>query len=113
MSPLPVGGPQIGQPQTPAEYPLQPGFAGFAFTVTPPRPANESGVLQTEQDWKLLPIKVERRVTLGSGAVVMGGTRIGAGALVGAGAVVTRDVAPGATVLGVPARQRSGPPNLV
>jgi acetyltransferase-like isoleucine patch superfamily enzyme len=72
-----------------------------------PRATNESGVLQTEQDWKLLPIKVERRVTLGSGAVVMGGARIGAGALVGAGAVVTRDVAPGATVMGVPARERS------
>jgi acetyltransferase-like isoleucine patch superfamily enzyme len=34
----------------------------------------------------------------------MGGLTIGAGATVGAGAVVTHDVAPGATVAGVPAR---------
>ena len=49
-------------------------------------------------------------VTIGSGvhvgtaAVVLQGVRIGDGAIVGAGAVVTRDVAPGATVVGNPAR---------
>jgi UDP-2-acetamido-3-amino-2,3-dideoxy-glucuronate N-acetyltransferase len=47
---------------------------------------------------------VGRGASLGSGAVIMGGVRIGAGALVGGGAVVTRDVAPGETVAGVPAR---------
>jgi acetyltransferase-like isoleucine patch superfamily enzyme len=41
---------------------------------------------------------------VGSGAVVFGGVRVGAGALVGAGAVVTKDVTPGATMVGVPAR---------
>ena len=52
---------------------------------------------------KDIPVKI---VSIGhrSGAVIMGGVRIGAGALVGAGAVVTRDVAPGETVAGVPAR---------
>ncbi|MDQ3875595.1 MAG: N-acetyltransferase, partial [Actinomycetota bacterium] len=57
-----------------------------------PRATTETGRLQTPEDWELLPTIVERRATLGSGAVVLGGIRIGAGALVGAGAVVTRDV---------------------
>jgi UDP-2-acetamido-3-amino-2,3-dideoxy-glucuronate N-acetyltransferase len=70
-----------------------------------PRATTENGALQDESDWELLPTVVERRATLGSGAIVLGGVRIGAGALVGAGAVVTRDVAPGATVVGSPARQ--------
>ena len=69
-----------------------------------PRATTDEGVLQTEGDWELLPTIVERRASIGSGAVVLGGVRIGAGALVGAGAVVTRDVSSGATVAGVPAR---------
>jgi maltose O-acetyltransferase len=46
--------------------------------------------------------------SIGSGAVILGGVTVGAGALVGAGAVVTRDVAAGATVTGVPARPHAG-----
>jgi len=41
---------------------------------------------------------------IGAGAVVTQNITIGPGALVGAGAVVVADVAPGATVLGSPAR---------
>ncbi|MBN9530203.1 MAG: acetyltransferase [Alphaproteobacteria bacterium] len=43
-------------------------------------------------------------VWLGHNAIVMPGVTIGAGAAIGSGAVVTRDVAPFAIVVGVPAR---------
>ncbi len=77
--------------------------------VNDKRPAatNASGELQSDADWELLRTVVERGASIGSGAVILGGVRIGARALVGAGAVVTRDVSPGETVAGVPARARS------
>ena len=50
------------------------------------------------------PITIGDRVFLGQRSVVLGGVTIGDGATVGAHAVVTRDVAPGQTVVGVPAR---------
>jgi sugar O-acyltransferase (sialic acid O-acetyltransferase NeuD family) len=43
-------------------------------------------------------------VSVGSNAVVLQGRTVGRGAFVGAGAVVTRDVPPGAVVVGSPAR---------
>lgn len=66
--------------------------------------ATRDGRLSTEADWKLSPTRVCRGASIGSGTVILGGVTIGAGALVGAGAVVTRDVEPGAVVVGVPAR---------
>ena len=69
-----------------------------------PRATGSDGSLQSEADWALLQTVVERGASIGSGAVVLGGIRIGRGALVGAGAVVTRDVASGDTVVGSPAR---------
>ena len=47
---------------------------------------------------------LEDGVMIGTGAQVLQYLRIGEGATVGAGAVVTSDVAPGTTVVGIPAR---------
>jgi UDP-2-acetamido-3-amino-2,3-dideoxy-glucuronate N-acetyltransferase len=69
-----------------------------------PRATAADGSLQTTSDWELDQTVVGRGASLGSGAIVMGGVRIGERALVGAGAVVTRDVSPGEVVAGVPAR---------
>jgi UDP-2-acetamido-3-amino-2,3-dideoxy-glucuronate N-acetyltransferase len=47
---------------------------------------------------------VERGASIGAGAILLPGVRIGAGALIGAGAVVTKDVPAGETWVGNPAR---------
>ena len=47
---------------------------------------------------------VGSRVIIGAGAKVLGAITVGEGARIGANAVVVGDVAPGATVLGIPAR---------
>jgi len=44
------------------------------------------------------------KVVVGSGAQILGPIEVGEGARVGANAVVTRDVAAGATMIGIPAR---------
>lgn len=41
---------------------------------------------------------------IGSGATILQGLSIGSGAVIGAGAVVTKNIPPGVTVVGVPAR---------
>ena len=69
-----------------------------------PRATTDEGALQTDDDWELVETVIERRASLGSGAIIMGGVRVGAGAVVGAGATVTKDVAPGEVVVGNPAR---------
>lgn len=66
--------------------------------------ATSGGQLQTEKDWTVVPTRIQRGASLGSGATILCGVTIGENAMIGAGAVVTRDVAPGETVAGVPAR---------
>jgi len=69
-----------------------------------PRAARPDGTPQTEGDWALETTVVRRGASIGSNATILCGVEVGAGATVGAGAVVTKDVPPGATVAGNPAR---------
>jgi acetyltransferase-like isoleucine patch superfamily enzyme len=69
--------------------------------------ATADGALQTEADWQVVPTRICRGASVGSGAVIMCGVTVGEKALVGAGAVVTKNVPAGATVAGVPARVRA------
>jgi acetyltransferase-like isoleucine patch superfamily enzyme len=77
---------------------------GVMFTNDPFPRATVDGKIQTEADWTVVPTRVCRGASIGSGAAILCGITIGENALVGAGAVVTRDVPAGATVAGVPAR---------
>lgn len=69
-----------------------------------PRATTEDGRLQGAADWHVETTRVGRRASIGSNATILCGISIGDGAIIGAGAVVTRDVAPGDIVAGVPAR---------
>ncbi len=69
-----------------------------------PRACRADGALQAERDWVVVPTRVQRRSSIGSGATILAGITIGEGAIVGAGAVVTHDVPPRTIVIGNPAR---------
>jgi acetyltransferase-like isoleucine patch superfamily enzyme len=69
-----------------------------------PRSATESGELQTEADWKVVPTIIKRGASVGSNATILCGVTVGEGAIVGAGSVVTKDVPPHTIVAGNPAK---------
>jgi UDP-2-acetamido-3-amino-2,3-dideoxy-glucuronate N-acetyltransferase len=56
-------------------------------------------------DYCAQPPVIEDDVSIGAGATILPGIRLGKGCMVAAGAVVTRDVPPGETWAGVPARK--------
>jgi acetyltransferase-like isoleucine patch superfamily enzyme len=69
-----------------------------------PRATTEGGRPQSEADWQVVPTRVMRGASIGTGATILCGITIGENAVVGAGSVVTRDVPDNAVVAGNPAR---------
>lgn len=69
-----------------------------------PRAINPDGSLKSSDDWRKGEIVVETGASLGAGAVVLPGIRIGEWAIIGAGSTVRDDVAAHSLVVGTPAR---------
>lgn len=51
-----------------------------------------------------LPIRIEDKVWIGAGAIILPGVTIGAGSVIGAGAIVTKDIPPYSVAMGNPCR---------
>ena len=56
-------------------------------------------------DFECLQTVIEDDVSIGANATILPGLRLGRGCVVGAGTVVTKDVPPGITVVGSPAKE--------
>jgi len=69
-----------------------------------PKATNDSGRLQTEADWEVVPIHVKPGAAIGSNSTLLSGVTVGAGSIVGAGSVVVDDVPDRTIVAGNPAR---------
>ncbi len=69
-----------------------------------PRAVNPDGSLKTDGDWHVAHGVVCEGASIGGGAVILPGVRVGRYALVGAGSVVTKDVPNHGLVYGNPAR---------
>ncbi len=69
-----------------------------------PRATGDGGAPQSEADWRVVPTRVMRGASIGTGATILCGITIGENAIVGAGSVVTHDVPDNAVVAGNPAR---------
>jgi acetyltransferase-like isoleucine patch superfamily enzyme len=69
-----------------------------------PRASTESGSLQTEKDWIVIPTFVRKNSSIGSGCTILAGIEIGENSIIGAGSMVTKSVAPNTIVAGNPAR---------
>jgi len=77
---------------------------GVMFTNDLMPRATAGGELQTESDWVVVPTRVCRGASIGSGAVIVCGVTIGENAMIGAGAVITKDVPENSIAAGVPGR---------
>jgi acetyltransferase-like isoleucine patch superfamily enzyme len=69
-----------------------------------PRSTSESGQLQTEEDWEVIPTLIKRGASIGSNATILCGITIGERSIVGAGSTVISNIPVGVIVAGNPAK---------
>ncbi len=58
------------------------------------------------KNWVLEPVIIKRGASIGANATILPGITIGENAKIGAGAIVTRDVEPNETVIGITKRRK-------
>ena len=66
---------------------------------------NDKNPKSGNHDFECLQTVVEDDVSIGANATILPGIQLGRGCVVGAGAVVTKNVSPGLTVVGNPAKE--------
>jgi acetyltransferase-like isoleucine patch superfamily enzyme len=76
-------------------------FVGPNVTFT-----NDKYPVSKNSNFVLLKTKVEDGVSIGANSTILPGITLGRGSVIGAGSVVTKDVPPGITVLGNPAKEK-------
>jgi acetyltransferase-like isoleucine patch superfamily enzyme len=76
-------------------------FVGPNVTFT-----NDKYPVSKNSNFILLKTKVEDGVSIGANSTILPGITLGRGSVIGAGSVVTKDVPPGITVLGNPAKEK-------
>lgn len=69
-----------------------------------PKAATDSGTLQTEEDWEVIPTLIKKGASIGSNATLLCGITVGSGSIIGAGSVVINDVPDNTIVAGNPAK---------
>ena len=68
-----------------------------------PKAVNADGTIKGRDDWSMDRTFVDDCASIGTGATIMGGIKIGKNAIIGAGSVVLHDVPEYAVVVGNPA----------
>jgi acetyltransferase-like isoleucine patch superfamily enzyme len=79
-------------------------MAAYSYVIGGDHDFSDPSKSVLEQSRTSAGVTIGDGVWMGAGAIVLDGVMIGEGAVIGAGATVTRSVAPGVTVAGVPAR---------
>ena len=69
-----------------------------------PRATSQTGEMQTEADWKVIPTLIKKGASIGSNATILCGITIGENCIIGAGSVVTKDIPDNTIAAGNPAK---------